>query len=184
MSKNISSTDLLLIPELSHLRMLDIIDPKNDSLVATYLKIIGFDLDYPVNYVPCQHRNMQGKVVVAYMVTGEVCCNHSFLSSQWASIEDRIIAAGYRDISLAEAMADSMTICRDSTNDGALEGFPQDMANPDEKKILAEIKLLDELLFIARGSPFKLDGSRKTLAEYGLVEAPEKARKKATKLVK
>ncbi len=183
MSKNISVSDLQLIPELSHLRMLDFIDPQYDSLISPFLSILGFDLDYPIQYVPCQHRNMQGKVVISFMIVGEVECNAKFLGSKWATIEDKVIAAGYRDIGMAASMSLSMTSCRDSTNDGggASDGFPPDLANPDEGKILSEIRVLEDLLLIARGNPFKLDGSRKTIAEYGIIETPEKRRKKVDK---
>lgn len=179
--KSISVTDLRLIPELSHLRMFDFIDPKNDSLIAPFLKVLGFDLEYPVQFVPCQHRNMQGKVVIAYTITGEVECNRAFITSPWASVEDRMIAAGYRDIGLAEDMAQRLTTGRDYGDDGN-EGFSQDQCNPDESGIIQQIKVLEDLLLIARGSPFKQDGSRATLAEYGVLEAPEKKRKKPVKL--
>ncbi len=180
MSKNISVTDLMLIPELSHLRMLDFIDPKHDSLVAPYLKVLGFDLDFPVTFIPCQHRNMQGKTVIAYMIAGEVEINQSFLNSSWASVEDRIIAAGYRDIGLAEDMATSLTTSRDYIGE-AESGFPPDLVNPNESDILMQIQVLTDLLMIVRGSPFKQDGSRATLAEYGMTEPPEKRRRKVFK---
>lgn len=181
MSKNISVTDLKLIPELSGLRMLDFIDPKNDSLIAPFLKILGFDLDYPIQFIPSQHRNMQGKVVIAYMISGEVECNSSFLTSEWASVEDKMIAAGYKDLGLAEDMANSLTTGRDYGSD-SMEGFPPELANPDENGILQQIEVLENLLLLARGSPFKQDGSRATLSEYGMVETPEKQRRKPVKL--
>jgi hypothetical protein len=178
--KTISVTDLMLIPELSHLRMLDFINPANDGLIAPYLKILGFDLDYPIEYLPCQHRNMQGKVVIAFLISGEVECNASFLESQWATMEDRIVVNGYRDLGFATDLATALTSSRDYDN-GVVEGFPPDLSNPDEDVILMQIKVLADVLLATRGSPFKQDGSRATLAEFGVVEAPEKRRKKASK---
>jgi hypothetical protein len=174
--KNISVTDLQLIPELAHLRMLDFINPDNDSLIAPFLKIIGFDLDYPIQFIPCQHRNMQGKVVIAYLLSGEVEINAAFLNSKWATYEDRLIAAGYRDLSLAEEIGMGTTSCRDYGTE--TEGFAPDQSNPDEDEILKQIKILADLLLVVRGNPFKQDGSRRTFAEQGVVEAPEKRRKK------
>lgn len=161
--KTISVTDLKLIPELSHLRMIDFIDPKNDALIAPYLEELGFDLDYPIEYMARQHRNLQGKVVIAYMIAGEISCNEKFLKSAFATAEDRIIAAGYRDLSLAKDMARGMHTSRDI--EGEVEGFSPDQANPDEDDILMQIKVLDDLLLDVRGDPYKEDGSRKTLGE-------------------
>lgn len=175
--KSISATDLILFPELSHLRMLDVIDPKNTDLISPFLKKIGIDLDYPVQFIPSQHRNWQQQVVIAYMVVGELECNESFLSSEWATAEDRIIAAGYKDLSKAQDMARALSTARDYGS-GLVEGFPPDLMNPDEPDIAMQIKVLEDLLLAVRGNPFKQDGSRFTLAEYGTVEEPEKRRKK------
>lgn len=179
MSKNISTTDLMLIPELSHLRMLDFIDPKNTELISPFLKVIGFDLEYPIQFIPCQHRNMQGKVVIAYLIVGEVEINSSFQDSVWCTPEDKLIAAGYRDLGLAKDMATSLTSARDYGSDEGGDGFPPDQSNPNEADILMQIKVLEDLLLMVRGNPFKQDGSRATLDEHGVKEAPEKRRKKS-----
>jgi hypothetical protein len=179
--KTFSATDIILFPELSHLRMLDVIDPKHTDLISPFLKLVGFDLDYPVQFVPSQHRNLQGQVVIAYMLVGDVECNESFLNSAWATTEDRIIAAGYKDLGKAQDMAQALTSARDYDN-GITEGFPPDLVNPDESEITMQIKVLADLLLLVRGSPFKQDGSRFTLAEHGIAEAPEKRRKKPVKV--
>lgn len=179
MDKSFSVTDLQLIPELSHLRMLDFINPENDALIAPFLKIIGFDLDYPIQFIASQHRNLQGKVVIAYRIIGEVEINSSFQDSVWCTPEDRLIAAGYRDQGLAADLARSLTSARDYGTDGTGEGFPPDQCNPDENDIVMQVKVLEDLLLQVRGSPFKQDGSRSTLAEHGIKEAPEKRRKKS-----
>lgn len=181
--KSVSVTDLKLIPELAHLRPLDFIDPKNDALIAPFLKVLGFDLDYPIQYIPSQHRNMQGQVVIAYRIVGEVECNESFLTSSFATTEDKIIARGYKDLGVAQDMAGQMTTGRDYGGDeGQSEkGFPPELTNDNEDEIATQIHMLDIALAIARGNPFKQDGSRKTMAEVHLVEAPEKRRAKPVK---
>lgn len=185
--KNISCTDLQLIPELAHLRMLDFIDPANDALIAPFLKVLGFDLDYPITYIPCQHRNMQGKVVIAYVIAGEVECNAAFLNSPWATMEDRIIVTGYRDVGLASEIANGQTKSRSYEGEGQIqEGFSPELTNPDEANILMQIKVLADLLLSVRGDPFKQDGSRKALDEHGIVETEQKrerARKKVSSKV-
>jgi hypothetical protein len=162
--KTISVTDLKRIPELAHLRMIDFIDPKNDALIAPFLKVLGFDLDYPIEYLARQHRNLKGEVVIAYMIAGEVECNERFLNSPFATMEDRIIVAGYKDMSLANQMASAMSTSRDFQ--GAAEAFPQELANPDEQAILDQIDVLNGLIDQVRPGRYKDCGSLKTLAEY------------------
>lgn len=182
--KSISVTDLQLIPELSHLRMIDFIDPKYDTLIAPFLRKLGFDLDFPIEYAPSQHRNLQGKVVIAFRIIGEVECNNAFLTSEWATAEDRIIARGYRDLTIAGDMAKQLTVGRDYGHDDqgqGEKGFPPELTNENEKEIKTQINVLEGLLMIVRGNPFRQDGSRATLAEYGVAEVPEKTRRKSVK---
>lgn len=180
--KSISVTDLMLIPELAHLRTFDFIDAANTELIAPFLRIIGFDLDYPVQFVASQHRNLQGQVVVSYQLVGEVECNEAFLKSEWATSEDRMIAAGYRDIGLAQELANAMTLGMNygsSDADGEpVDGFPTDLTCPDEAVIAAQIKQLNDILLTVRGNPYKQNGSLATLFEHGVTEPPEKRRKK------
>lgn len=183
MDKTISVTDLQLIPELKHLRMLDFINPDNDKVIAPYLKILGFDLEYPIAFIPSQHRNMQGRVVIAYIIAGEVEINDSFQSSSFCTPEDRQIAAGYRDMSMANDLAQGAASCRDYGNDSS-EGFPPDQSNPDENDIMMQIKVLEDLLLNVRGNPYKQDGSRKLYCESDIIEAPEKRRKKPVRYVR
>jgi hypothetical protein len=164
--KVISVTDLQLVPELSHLRQMDFIDPANTELLRPVLKTLGFDLEYPVQFIPSQHRNLQGKVVISYQIVGDVEINESFLSSEWATAEDRMIAAGYRDVGLAADLAASMTIGRDYEGESKGEALAPDQLNPDADIISAQIKVLEDALLLVRGDPFKEDGSRSTLCEH------------------
>jgi hypothetical protein len=178
--KTISVTDLKRIPELSHLRMIDFINPQNDLLVAPFLKVLGFDLDYPIEYMARQHRNLAGEVVIAYMVCGEVECNERFLRSAFATAEDRIIAAGYKDLSLASQMSNALSTSR-NYDTGVVEGFPPDMTNPDEAAIVEQIEVLTNLLDQVRPDRFKEDGSLKTIVEYHTPAEPEVAKKERRK---
>lgn len=179
--KTISVTDLKRIPELAHLRMVDFIDPKNDALIAPFLKILGFDLDYPIEYLARQHRNLEGKVVIAYMIAGEVECNERFLSSPFCTMEDKIIVAGYTDMSLANEMARSLSTNRDIQ--GVAEAFPAELANPDEQVILDQINVLQNLIEQVRPGMYKECGGMKTMAEYHAPPAaPVKKERRKRKL--
>ena len=178
-----SVIDLQLIPELSHLRMLDFINPDNDTLIAPFLKVLGYDLEYPIQFVPSQHRTLAGKVVIAYQIVGDVECNDSFLSSSFATAEDRQIARGYKDLSYSDFLGEGRTASRDYGDEG-VEGFAPDQCNPDEKEIAAQIKVLEDLLLVVRGNPYKLDGSRKLYCETHIVEHEGKKRKKGERKAK
>lgn len=168
--KSISVTDLMggIVPELAHLRMIDFINPTNDKLIAPFLKVLGFDLDFPIEYIPSQHRNMQGKVVVAYRIIGEVECNEAFLSSAFATSEDRMIVRGYSDLGLANDMAKQMTSGRDyGGEEGQSEkGFPPELTMENEHLIRMQVEVLKDLLLQVRGDPYNPDGSRKTIYDY------------------
>lgn len=178
--KTISVTDLKRIPELSHLRMIDFIDPKHDRLIAPFLKVLGFDLDYPIEYTARQHRNLAGEVVIAYMVVGDIECNERFLSSPFATVEDRVIAAGYKDLGLAKQMSSALSTSR-NYDSGTVEGFPPDMSNPDEAAILEQLQVLENLLEVVRPNRYKEDGSLKTMKEYHTPPEPEVAKKERKK---
>jgi hypothetical protein len=175
--KTISITDLQLIDDLKHLRQMDFIDPANANIIAPFLKIIGFDLDYPVQFVPSQHRNMQGKVVIGFQLVGEVECNDSFLKSSLATVEDRIIAASYSDLSLARKLQGGLITGRMYGED-VQEAFPPELVNPDEKEIRSQIEQLEAILLEIRGNPHKNDGSLKLWHEANIVENPLPSRRK------
>ena len=158
--------DLMLIPELSHLRMMDFIDTANHNLLTPFLIELGYDMEYAVEFIPSQHRTLSGKVVVGYQVVGDVQINAEFLHSSWCTAEDRTIAAGYRDVGLAADMAASLTTCREYGVDGELEAFDPSQANENEKELLAQIEVLQQLVEHVRGNPYKSDGSRKVFSDW------------------
>jgi hypothetical protein len=172
--KAISVYDLKLIPELSHLNYFEMVDPKNDHLVNPFLKIMGFDLDYALQYTVSQHRTMQGTVEIGYVIRGEVNISRDFLTSEWATLDDRLIAAAYTDPSLCKAMCGQLNTSLNYTafHDGgtavpeAIEDFPECLTNPDEAEILEAMKQLEVLLLEIRGSQYKEDGSHKLPHEY------------------
>lgn len=190
--KAISVYDLKLIPELEKLSIFDLIHPDNDKLVNPFLAVMGFDLDYPLIYTVSQHRTLQNKVVVGYVIRGEVNINREHLSSEWATLYDRMVAAAYQDPTLCKALCEQMNTSLDysafhsakETENPKPVDFPVNQCNPDEIVITEQIKQLEELLFHIRGSQYKKDGSLKMPADYHEVEeeVKPKRRKKPIKL--
>lgn len=180
--KTISVRDLLLLPELSHLNEFSLIDPNNDELVKTYLHELGFDLAQPVEYIPCKHRTLQGKVVVSYLLSGELNMSEEFLSSSFATQEDREFAREFREIEsgmrLQEEHEEEECHAFVSERKKRESALPFDQLESDSSAIEEIIASLAESLLSLRGDPFKSNGSRKTMDEVHLPDVPAKVRKK------
>lgn len=178
--KTISVTDLKLIDGLSHLNYMEMIHPSNDDLVNSYLEILGFDINSPMEYRAYQHRNLQGKVVINYLIAGEISQNRKVLTGPFGSFEDRKIVSGMIDRSLFEELHSLGSRCHDYGLSSALDdNIPTTDSTEDkieEQRILSEIKLLEDVLYHVRGSQFKLDGSFKTPYDYKFPEVPPKKR--------
>lgn len=175
MSKVMSFRDLKLIPELSGLSEIHMIHPSNDNLVNKYLAQLGFDLDYAVVYIPAKHRDMQGKIAVGFRAVGEVSCNRNFINSPLCTIDDRLIAAGYQDISLAKEMATLGSAGRSYSqlidgecveDDAVVEDFLEEETEEDEEFVASQIAQLEEIRDRLRGSMWSDSGALKTPDEY------------------
>lgn len=187
--KSISVTDLVLIPELSHLNFVEIISKVNDYLVLPFLEQLGIDTDYPVSYMPCQHRNMQGKVVISYLVVGELQINRSYLSSEYADTTDLLVASSYTDRSLTKELCGLQNSSLDyaAFQDGRedeptrLSEIQQYLHPKDEAKLLLAIDVLTKIRDNVRGSEFNIDGTLKTPVEYQIPKVIIKNKRKKRK---
>lgn len=178
--KTYSCQDVVLASSLSHLKPLDLLDPQHDKLLGPVLHILGMDLTRPISFIPCQHRTLQGKVVVSFLIAGEVRGDKEFLLSSFCSAEDRIIAAGYKDISLAHELAQTVVKAQ-SYGNGEDTVLDPSQLNDNEDEIVAQINQLSELLLSVRGDAYNKDGSLKCLHEYSMAVPEEKKRKTITK---
>lgn len=185
--KAISVYDLKLIPELKHLTYFDMVHPDNDKIVNPFLAEMGFDLDYPLIYTVSQHRTLQNTVEIGYVIRGEVNISRAHLMGPWATLYDRMVAAAYTDPSLCVALCQQMNTSLDYTAFSSRgsnspgtpsENFPEELCNPNEGEILAQIRELEELLFQIRGSQYKEDGSLKMPIDYHQAEEAPKQRRK------
>jgi hypothetical protein len=111
--------------------------------------------------------------------------NSNFLNSSFATAEDRIIAAGYKDISLANEMSRSLSTSREYS--GVAEAFPAELSNPDEAAIMEQIEVLQNLIDQVRPNMRREDGSLKTIFEYHappLEPVKKERRKRSVKIDK
>jgi len=186
--KTVSVTDLKLIDVLSHLNYVEMIHPNNDDLVNSQLAILGFDINAPMEYRAYQHRNLQGQVVINFLIAGEINQDRKILTGPFGSFEDRKIVSGMKDRSLFEELHSLGSRCHDyglsSSLDDNVPVRDEDEDKMEEQRILAEIKMLEDVLLHVRGTQFKLDGSFKTPYDYKVPEViPKPRRKKQRKIV-
>lgn len=173
MSRVISFRDLMVCTKLSHIRNeVELLEIKNDDLVASILAQVGFDIDYPVAYVPSKHRDMQNRVAVGFMAVGEISLNRAFVSSSICTPTERMIASSYTDPSLTYELAklagnhvNYKSLLEDEAEDTGDE-LPEDMLEQDRDIVAAQIKVLTDLRDLIRGNMYNDAGDLKTYDEY------------------
>lgn len=173
MSRVISFRDLMVCSQLAHIKNeVELLSIANDDLVSSILAKIGFDVDYPILYVPSKHRDMQNKVAVGFMVVGEISLNRAFVNSYLCSTTERMIAACYTDPTLTRELgklAGNRVNYKAMLEDQAeFEGdeLPEDMLEPDRFIVADQIKQLTELRDMIRGTIYNDSGDLKTFGEY------------------
>ncbi len=169
--KAISVFDLRIIPQLAHLTHFDLIHPDNDCIVNPFLQVMGFDVRKGLNYTTSQHRTLQNKVEIGFVIRGEVNTSREHLTGPWADLQDRLTAAAITDPSLCRSMCAQLNSSLDFSSFGpdsssGVVDFPASLSDPKEGEILAQIQQLDELLDMIRGSQHKEDGSLKRPEDY------------------
>lgn len=172
MSRVISCRDLQLITGLSHLTEIEMIHPSNDALVNSYLEQLGFDLDYALEYVPNNHRDMQGNTGVGFRIIGEINLNRKHMNAVYTDTITRMAAAAYTDRSLTTELATlaGTTLDFAAFSDGGVEEddgvFFQELIDPDWQMIASQIKALEETRDNIRGPMLNKAGTAKTTEEY------------------
>jgi hypothetical protein len=171
MSRSLSFRDLKLIPELSKYNEIQLLDLSMDTVVNSFLEQLGFDIEYPLVYLPSKHRDMSNKIAVGFRVVGEVSTNRNFINSPLCSVTERLVAASYQDVSLTKELANLMgnnlnyesVFGKDSEEDTE---FPPELVEPDAAYVAEQIKTLERVRDEIRGPMFNSRGGLKTPKEY------------------
>lgn len=172
MSRTISFRDLKLCTSLMALSEVEMIHPSFDPVMSDILGKIGFDIDYPVVYVPSKHRDMQNKVAVGFMAVGEISLNRNFINSPLCSVTERMIAASYTDPSmtreLATLMGNRVNLKQLMDEDGEYDGeeLGEEYLEPDREFVAQQIQQLADIRDALRGSMYNEAGDLRTYAEY------------------
>lgn len=172
MSRTISFRDLRLIDALKKYNEIELLHPDRDDEVNAFLKVLGFNVNLGVLYVPSKHRDLQGNIGLGFSAVGEISAYSDYLNSPMCPLVERILAASKRDMSLAREMAamlgSSVNIMA-QTDDGfddEGEEFPEEWIEPDYDEVSIQIKLLENLRETIRGSHLNDYGNLKTPEEY------------------
>lgn len=173
MSRTVSFRDLLVCSKLAHIKNeIELLSIENDAVMASILGQVGFDIEYPITYVPVKHRDMQNKVAVGFMAVGDISINRSFVNSYLCSTVERMIAASYSDPSLTRELGALMghhVNYRSLLEDDAEwsgEELPDEMLEPDRHEVARQIASLIEIRDTIRGSQYNESGDLKTYEEY------------------
>lgn len=174
---SISLSDLKLIPELKDMDEFEMIEIKNDELIAKYLYQLGMDCyDYPFVYIPNRHRNLQGQDVLGFRAVGEIRCDYEYRNSKIAGITERLIISSYEDPSCTEEIAELSFKVRDWDEylndsdsldwDESRAIFPEDQYEPDYVEQEQNIESMKKILESIRGCCYNEAGALKMMSEY------------------
>jgi hypothetical protein len=161
------------VKKLAHIKNeIELLSISCDPLMERILSKIGFDVDYPVVYIPSKHRDMQNNVAVGFMAVGEISLNRSFINSDMCSVTERLVASSYLDPSMTRELSNLMgnhinfkaLIDEEGEYDG--EELPSEMLEPDREVVTAQIEQLADLRDYIRGSMYNEAGDLKTYDEY------------------
>jgi len=156
MSRVISFRDLQLCPGLQYFNEIELLHPSKDALVNWHLEKLGFNINAPIEYIPNNHRDMQGNVGIGFRAVGTVNTDSPYMKSRLATMEDRIMAAYFKDPSLAREMASMLgagirfTDVPDNYEPDE-DDFPEDFIEPDYEDVCKELKQLEEIRDQIRG---------------------------------
>lgn len=172
--KIISFKDLQLCTKFAGMNEIEMLALSNDDDMAWVLDQIGFDIEYPVSYIPRVHRSMQNTVALGFQAVGEINMNSSYIDSPMCTLTERMIASAYIDPSLTRELSKLMGMrvnlraLLENGTDSSNESLPEDMLEPDREYVGEQIKALEDLRDTIRGNPYNNRGEPKTFSEYKL----------------
>ena len=174
MPRSISLRDIQKVSYLSKYSEKELLSIHRDDEVNGVLATLGFDLEQPILYFPCLHRDLTNHVAIGYLAIGETQINRSFIDGPFADLTSRLEAAAYNDVSLMIEIASLATVSREY---GANEELGLDdnsywedefkgQLEPDWQIQQEKLLVLEKVRDSIRGSPYNASGSLKTPEEY------------------
>lgn len=170
--KLLSFRNIQLCTKFAGMNEIEMLALSNDDTMAWVLEQVGFDVEYPVSYVPSVHRCMQNNVALGFVAVGELNLNSAYINSPMCTLTERMIASAYIDPSLTREMSNLMGMrvnfrsLLDNGTDSSSEDLPEHMLEPNREYVGKQIKALEDLRDSIRGNPFNDRGEAKTFLEY------------------
>lgn len=158
MSKVVSMRDFLRIPAFYGYREIDLIHPSMDEVLKPYAAFFGIDVEYPVEYLVNNHRDLFNQTGIGYRMVGSIRCDREFINSPMSDITDRIAVSGYSDPSLTRelGMLVNRTIDFGAFAEAGDEVADEDYADCDIEEDFdqstATMKTLQNILIQIRGT--------------------------------
>jgi hypothetical protein len=182
MNKTLSVFDLMLAEPLQGFTMFDCVDLANLDAVNNVLAVLGFDTNKPIFVEAHNHRTLAGQVKIGYVFKGHIAHGREHVHGKYSTPHDMYAAAEATGQDWYDELL-SMGTRSVSYGSDALDDKIPSREEPEyraeEQKILDDIKLLNDLLVLARGDQRRSDGSIKTAYDYKTPEAPpEKAKRR------
>lgn len=180
--KSISYKDLQRVSFLSHLSQFDMMSADNDEVVGEALWEFGIDINFPLCYNVSYHRTLNKEAICGLMISGEIRQDKQFRLSPFCTLEDRMIIAGMKDLSLAHELAAIQNVAQ--SNYGSNMSLEDEevtehlMDASETERIEDELEALGNALNNIRGDQFLSNGARKRMKDYHMSEEFERVRKK------
>lgn len=170
---NISFSDVLLIDEFKGLRELDLLDVKMDAKALPYLHELGLNKNAGYEIIAHKHRNLQNKVVVGFMYSGDIRQDDNFRKSKFCTLMDRVIMSAKKDFSLTKELCTMMggsssaySNINEDDEKSEKDYLELDLYEDDFEQVLKQLEQMRSIITFARGNPHSESGSLKTNEEY------------------
>ena len=170
---SVSFSDILKMPEFKGYNEVQLLHPSMDKKVLPYLYVAGLDYKRGYQVVAFKHRNLQQKVVVGYLWSGEVRSDDDYRNSSMCSAIDRVIMSSKKDFSLTKELSTLMGgglaygKFADTEEDTKEEDYLSvSLYEDDYREVEQNLIQLRDIALQVRGSPYNSWGSLKTVEEY------------------
>jgi hypothetical protein len=161
--KLISFRDLMRVDWLNVPNEVSLLPITMDEKVNRALAILGFDIEYPIEYFAANHRDLSNHVGVGFMARGEININRKHLTGPFTTVCELIAASGHTDMELAD---DLHKIANRSQELSGESSARDKEVYPDDEDYDKLIRVLHQVRDSVRGPMYNEKGSLKTPEEY------------------
>jgi hypothetical protein len=167
---SLSVSDILRVDEFKELNELELIQIKNDERVLNQARTAGLDVTSGYHYFAAKHKNLRGKVVVGYVLSGDLRSDKSFRDSIACTPELLTLCHLSKDVSLHQEMqklsGGSFAYGKTAEDDADNDRESESLYEPDYKEVENQINLLNKIAYDIRGTYTGANGGVKSFYEW------------------